>query len=206
MNTGSVVIALGLTLVLTGCLGDIRSTTTARGSTEMLLLSAAVESAISRWDATPLAGRRVHLDTQFLDTYDEPYVTSSLRYHVSRAGAVLVDPPEAELVVEVRSGGFACWDGKYLFGVPPLAIGQFGLSVISPDLTIGNISRQGWAKLQLFVYEPDTGTVLATSGDLWGASREDLLGSVYPSLLDTARDAVDGEPVADDSATIDPVR
>lgn len=206
MKIGTFALALGLALVLGGCLGDIRSTTTARGSTEMLLLSSAVESAISRWDATPLAGKRVHLDTQFLDTYDEPYVTSSLRYHVSRAGALLVDPPEAELVVEVRCGGLACWDGKFLFGVPPLAVGQFGLTVISPDLTIGNISRQGWAKLQLFVYEPETREVLATSGDLWGAAREDLLGSVYPSLLDTARDTIDGEPVADDSATIDPVR
>lgn len=206
MTTPPRSLVLGLALLLTGCLGDIRSTTTARGSTEMLLLSAAVESAIHRWDATPLEGRRVHLDTQFLDTYDEPYLTSTLRYHVTRAGAVLVDRPEAELVVEVRCGGFACWDGEFLFGVPPLALGQFGLSVISPDLTIGNTSRQGWAKLQLFVYEPDTGAVLATSGDLWGASREDLFGSVYPSLLDTAKGYVDGEPAPDESATVDPPR
>lgn len=204
MKTGT--LALGLALVLSGCLGDIRSTTTARGSTEMLLLSSAVESAISRWDATPLAGRRVHLDTQFLDTYDEPYVTSSLRYHVSRAGALLVDPPEAELVVEVRCGALANWHGTYVYGIPPVPVGQFGLVFISPDYTIGNINRQGWAKLQLFVYEADTREVIATSGDLWGAAREDLFGSVYPSLLDTARDTIDGEPVADDSATIDPVR
>lgn len=195
-------LVLSLALLASGCLGNIRDTTTARGSTEMLLLSSAVESAISRWDVTALKGRRVFLDTQFLDTVDEPYVTSSLRFRAARGGAILVDRPEAELVVEVRCGAFACWDGDYMLGFPPLPFGQFDLTVTTPSYTIGNTSRQAWAKLQLFVYEPETRAVLATSGDLWGASREDLFGSVYPSLLDTAGAALEGEP--EPYATIDP--
>lgn len=197
-------LALGLALVLTGCMGQIGSTTTARGSTEMLLLSSAVEGAVRRWDASLLSGKRVHLDLQFLETVDEPYVTSSLRVHAARAGALLVDLPEAELVVEVRCGALATWHGTYMYGIPPLPVGQFGLTFISPDYTMGNVNRQGWAKLQLFIYEPQTRELVASSGDLWGASREDLLGTVYPSLLETAKGYVDGEPAPEPFATADP--
>jgi hypothetical protein len=194
--------ALSLALLASGCMGTIRDTTTARGSTEMLLLSSAVEGAIRRWDVSALAGKRVFIDTQFLETVDEPYLVSSMRYRAARGGAILVDLPEAELVVEVRCGAFACWDGSFMVGVPPLPVGQFGISVISPNYMIGNTNRQAWAKLQLFVYEPHSRQVVATSGDLWGASREDLLGSVYPSLLDTAGATLESEPTP--YATIDP--
>ena len=184
--------ALLAALALTGCMGGIRGTVTARKSTEMLLVSGAAEGAITRWDASPLKGRRVFLDTQFLEAYDEPYVTSALRAHVSRAGALLVDREQAEWVMEVRCASLGTWEGDYLIGLPPLPLSFGGPTILSPDLTIGHSSRQGWAKLEWFVYDAETQVVLGTSGTRWGMAREDLLGTVYPSLLDRAREAADG--------------
>lgn len=184
-------------LTLSGCMGGIRGTLTSRTSTEMLLVSGAAESAIVRWDASPLKGRRVFLDTQFLESYDEPYVTSALRAHVSRGGALLVDRDEAEWVLEVRCASLGTWEGDYLLGLPPLPLSFMGPAVMTPDITIGHSSRQGWAKLEWFVYDKETRAVLGTSGTRWGMAREDLFGSVYPSLLDQARETVDGKPDVD---------
>lgn len=182
-------------LALGGCMGGIRGTVPGRSSTEMLLVSGAAESAIVGWDASPLKGRRVHIDTQFLESYDEPYVTSALRAHTARAGALLVDRGEAEWVLEVRCASLGTWEGDFLLGLPPLPVSFMGPATMTPEIGLGFSSRQGWAKLEWFVYEAETQKVLGASGTRWGAAREDLLGSVYPSLLDRARETVDGEPV-----------
>lgn len=184
-------------LALTGCMGNIRGTLTARTSTEMLLVSGAAESAIVRWDASPLKGRRVFLDTQFLESYDEPYVTSALRAHVARAGAILVDREQAEWVMEVRCASLGTWEGDWLLGLPPLPLSFGGPAILTPSITIGHSSRQGWAKLEWFVYDAATLAVLGSSGTRWGMAREDLFGSVYPSIIDTARETVDGKPDVD---------
>jgi hypothetical protein len=177
-------LACALPLALVGCMGTITSTTTARTSTEMLLVSDAAAGAVTRWNAAPLVGRRTFVDPQFLDCMDKPYVLSALRAQASRAGALLVDEPdEAERVVEVRCAGLAGWDGDYQFGLPPLPLSYFNESVMTPALTIGNENHQGWAKLQLFVYDKATGRVVGVADALWGAAREDLFGSVYPSIL-----------------------
>lgn len=198
MTRPTVAIAAALAaLALGGCMGEIRSTTTARTSTEMLLVSGAAERAIRGWDASPLKGRRVFIDTQYLVSYDQPYVTSALRAHVARAGALLVDRDEAEWVLEVRCASLGTWEGDYLLGLPPLPLSFMGPEVMSPELTIGFSSRQGWAKLEWFVYEKETGVVLGTSGTRWGMAREDLLGTVYPSLLERARETVEGKPDVD---------
>lgn len=187
--------AFACALALGGCMGGVRGTLTSRTSTEMLLVSGAAESAIKSWDASPMKGRRVHLDAQFLESVDEPYVTSALRAHVSRAGALLVEREQAEWVLEVRCASLGTWEGDWLVGLPPLPVSLLGgPSVMSPDVTIGFSSRQGWAKLEWFVYDAETRAVLGASGTRWGAAREYLLGSVYPSLLDRARETVDGGP------------
>ncbi len=196
MTSSRRVIAAALVaLTLGGCMGGIRGSLTSRTSTEMLLVSGAAESAIVGWDASPLKGRRVHIDTQFLESYDRPYVVSALRAHTARAGALLVDRAEAEWVLEVRCASLGTWEGDYLLGLPPLPISFMGPATMTPEIGLGFSSRQGWAKLEWFVYDPASQKVLGSSGTRWGAAREDLLGSVYPSLLEQARETIDGEPV-----------
>ncbi|MCO5166967.1 MAG: hypothetical protein M9894_11440 [Planctomycetes bacterium] len=182
-------LALALALTLAGCIGEIRHTTTARTSTEMLLMSLAAERAIKQWDPKPLAGRRVFVDDTYLDSLDKSYVLSALRAQTSRAGVLIVDRPEAELVLEIRCASHALWEGSWLIGPPPLPLAFGGPTVLSPDLSFGVDAQQGWAKLELFVYDAETREVVATSGTLWGCSREDMINSVYPSLLDQVKAA-----------------
>ncbi|MBX3472603.1 MAG: hypothetical protein KF878_37605 [Planctomycetes bacterium] len=191
MTTRTLAVALALTLA--GCIGGIRHSTTARTSTEMLLMSLAAERAVRQWDPRPLAGRRVFIDDTYLDSIDKPYVLSALRGQTARSGVLLVDREEAELVLEVRCGSHALWEGSWLIGPPPLPLAFGGPTVLSPDLSFGLEAEQGWAKLELFVYDAVTKEVVATSGTLWGCSREDPINSVYPSLLDKAKAAVSGE-------------
>lgn len=180
---------LGL-LLASGCAGQIRDTTTARGSTETLLLSTAIDRAVVRWPVDWMKGRRVFIDDRLLDPQvDKAYLVSALRAHAARGGARLVDArADAELVVEARCGTLGCWEGDYLLGIPTLPLSHGGTTLLTPRLTLGFSPRQGWVKLQLFVQDTATGEVVASSGDLWGAASEDLLRSVYPSKLDVLRE------------------
>ena len=61
-----------------------------RTATEQLLISNAVDQAVSRIDFTPLAGKRVYFDAQYLDSpVDKGYVVSSLRQHLLASGCLL---------------------------------------------------------------------------------------------------------------------
>jgi hypothetical protein len=62
--------------VLIGC-GTTRMSDTQRTATEQLLISNAVDQAVSQIDFRPLAGKRVYFDAQYLDgTVDKGYVVS----------------------------------------------------------------------------------------------------------------------------------
>lgn len=171
---------------LAGCSGQLRDTTTARTSTETLLLSSAAEHAIARLDTTTFTGQRVLLHVGYLACVDRPFVVSSLRAHLARSGALLVDEPaDADAVLEVRCGTLALWEGSYEIGLPSLPLGWGGLFTQTPPFDFGFDSAQGWALLEAYATEPRTGRLLWSSGPLWGRSRDDLFGSVYPgSLLD----------------------
>lgn len=175
-----------LLLGVAGCSGQIRDTTTARTSTEMLLVSSAAERAIARLDTTVFTGQRVLLHTGYLACIDRPFVLSCLRAHLVRSGAALVDAPEeADAVLEVRCGTLAIWQGSFTLGLPALPIGWTGVMVETPPFGLGFDSMQGWALLEAYATDPRTGRVLWVSDPLWGRSREDLFGSVYrDGLLD----------------------
>ena len=96
-----------------------------RLATEQLLLSDAVDQAVSKIDFSSLAGRRVFLDPQYLQNVNGvgfvngPYVISSLRQQMSAAGCLLQDKAtEAEFVVEARVGTLGADSYDVTYGVP----------------------------------------------------------------------------------------
>ncbi len=176
-----------LALLLAGCVGEVRETTTQRTSTEQLLLSTAAERAIDRcpFDSLGLAGLRVAIDDSHFESYDKGYVLSSLRHALSEQGVVLVPaeglpgehegdaPLKPQRILELRSGALGVNDNSWGIGLPPLPlpIPQTNLTTETPSLYLFYRGKQeGWAKLQLWVYDPDTRVYLAKSGDLWGHS------------------------------------
>src|ERR687883_40332 len=89
--------------LLAGC-GTTRMTDTQRTATEQLLISNAVDQAVSQIDFRCLAGKPVFLDPQYLDgTVDRGYLVSSLRQQLLASGCLLQDErAKATYVVEAR--------------------------------------------------------------------------------------------------------
>ena len=98
--------AASLLGLLAGC-GTTRLTDTQRTGTEQLLVSNAVDQAISQLDFSQLAGKSVFFDAQYLDgTVDRGYLVSSLRQQLLASGCTLQEErAKATYVVEARSGG-----------------------------------------------------------------------------------------------------
>src|SRR5262245_15141195 len=90
----------------TGC-GTTKWSDSPRTATEQLLVSDAVDRAISQIDFSALANQDVYVDTRYIVTaLDQNYVVSTLRQHMLATGCVIKDKPEeATYIVEVRSGG-----------------------------------------------------------------------------------------------------
>jgi hypothetical protein len=163
--------AFAAVVTSTGCIGNIRDTTTARTAHEILLVSTASQRAVRDYDATPLKGRKVFIDLHLFDSIDKAYVESSLRYHLGSTGVTLVDKPEeCELVMEVRNGTLGIWDGDFVLGIPQLPVSAQGFPpvMLPPLYAFRRLSHQGYAKFQLWLYEPKTKTYQGRSQDLWG--------------------------------------
>src|SRR6478735_6724343 len=76
---GAALVAL---VILTGC-GTTKWSDTPRTATEQLLISDAIDRAISQIDFGPLKGEKIFLDTQYLNTtIDKDYLISTLRQHM----------------------------------------------------------------------------------------------------------------------------
>ena len=111
---------------LSGC-GTTRWTDTRRTATEQMLISDAIDRAVSRIDFRLLAGKEVYLDTSFLgETVDKEYLTSTLRQQMVSTGCVLKEKREqAAFVVEVRAGTVGTDRHDLLYGVPGFNLPTF---------------------------------------------------------------------------------
>ena len=170
-----------LMAIASGC-GMTRWSDTPRTATEQLLLSDAVDRAVSRLDCNLIAGRTVYLDTSPVkQTIDSPYLISTVRQHLMASDCVVKDKPDdAEFVVELRAGAVGTDRHELLFGVPattlPSATPGGGAQII-PELPLAKRTDQrAVAKVALFVYDRQTGKPVWQSGtvpieskarDLW---------------------------------------
>lgn len=108
-------------LVIAGC-----GTTKSNRATDQLLMSDAVDYSVSRMNFTPLTGRKVFLDTEYLKTdpkistvVGSDYVASSLRQQIAAAGCLLQDKAEeADFIIEARLGALATDSHVMTYGVP----------------------------------------------------------------------------------------
>ena len=153
-----------------GC-GTTRVTDTQRAASEMMLISSAVDSAITQIDFSPLGGKTVFLDIQYLDgVVDKGYVISSLRQHLLAHGALLMEKrDEATYVVEPRAGGVGTDKHSLLFGTPQMSlptVAALAVPVTSiPEIAlVKKTDQKGVAKLAVFAYNRTTGRALWQSG------------------------------------------
>ena len=196
MRSSSLFLPLCLAMVtLTGC-GTTRWSDTSRTATEQLLLSSAVDQAINNIDFSPLAGKDVYFDAQYLaGSTDEKYVVSSLRQHLLAYGCILKKTREdAIYIVEARAGAVGTNRHDLLLGVPAFnlpSVGPLtGMPSAIPEIPFAKATDQkGIAKIAVFAYNQETGQavwqsgafpVVATAKDTWVAGIGPLQrGSIY---------------------------
>jgi hypothetical protein len=145
-----------------GCTST-KTTNTARTGTEQLLISNAVDQSLSKVDFRTVAGKRVLVEEKYLDSIDKGYVASTVRHHVLQAGGSLATKPEeADLILEIRSGGIGTDTSDSFIGVPGISLpGMLTL----PDVKIVTRTRQSaYAKLGLVAIDAKTHQVLGDGG------------------------------------------
>lgn len=174
-----VIVGLG---AAAGC-GTTNWSDTPRTATEQLLISDAIDRAVSRIDFCALAGKQVYLDaTPIQRATDASYLVSTLRQHMLASGCILRDERDkADYVVEIRAGAVGTDRSELLFGVPATKIPQVvpvpGVPSSIPEFKLATRTEQrAVAKIALFAYNRHTGRPVWQSGiipveskakDLW---------------------------------------
>ena len=168
--------------VFAGC-GTTKWSDTPRTATEQLLISDAIDRAISQIDFGPLKGEKVYLDVQYLNTtIDKDYLISTLRQHMLASQLTLCPKKEeAAYVVEARSGAVGTSRHDLLYGIPATNLPSIspvaGAPSQIPEIPFAKRTDQmGVAKLAVFAYDNDTGErvwqsgmtrVVSNAKDLW---------------------------------------
>jgi hypothetical protein len=149
---------------VTGCASTTTSNT-ARTGTEQLLISSAIDRAMSTVQFSDFNGRVVFVDEKYLDSVDKGYLVGSIRHRILQAGGTIAAAPDkADIVLEVRSGGVGTDGQESFIGIP--AIGIPGLPIELPEVKLASRSTQmGTAKLGFVCYDAKTGASLGSGGN-----------------------------------------
>jgi hypothetical protein len=174
-----------LVLLCSGC-ATIRVTDPPRTATEQFMLSVAASRAIDQLSADVLRDRTVFVETVYLTATPLPaaehsFLLGELRAKLLRNGVRLVHSrDQAQIILEVRSGGVGIDRLEYLLGIPATYVpgtadATGGIAITTPELAIIKNTRQlGFASVAIVAYLADTGEMIAESGPHVGRTlRED---------------------------------
>lgn len=147
---------------LIGCTST-RQTDTARTAREQLLISNAVDQALSKVDFSSFQGQKVLVEEKYLDCTDKGYVIGSIRHRLMLNGAQIASKPEdADIVMELRSGAVGTDDADSYLGIPQIVLpGMLTL----PEVKMVTRNRQtALAKIGMVAYEAKTNRLLGAGG------------------------------------------
>ena len=155
-------------------------TTTKQSATEQLLVSDAIDEAVSQIDFRHLSGRDVFLDTTHLrhvksiGFVNADYIISSIRQQLTAARCSILDRKEdADIVVEPRVGALGTDGQDITFGIPQSnqisatanALGSTIPIPVLPEISFGrSASQSGIAKLIVYAYDRETRQPVWQSG------------------------------------------
>jgi hypothetical protein len=169
-----------LSSLVAGCTTPSKSNTP-RTAVEQLLISNAVDQSLNKVDFRPFGGHAVHLSQAYMEAVDKPYIVGSVRHRLLNAGARLVEKPEeADIIVEIRSGGVGTNTAETFVGTPEVALPGM---VTIPEMKVAErIQQTGMAKLGLVAYDAKTKEVLGTGGTSLSESTDNnwFVGGVGP--------------------------
>lgn len=135
-------------------------------------MSNAVDQAIEQIDFSPLQGRKVYLETKYLDSIkgfgivNAGYITSSLRQQLASVRCLIQDKREqADIIVEPRVGALGTDGHEVTYGIPQTsalstataAITSTPLMPAIPEISFGKQdAHSGVAKIIVFAFERET--------------------------------------------------
>ena len=154
-----------LAVCCTGC-ATTTTSNTARTGNEQILISSAIDRAMSSVRFNEFANYSVFIDDKYLDgTVDKGYLVGTLRHKVLQGGGRIAGKVEdADVVLEPRSGGVGTDSEESYIGIP--AVGIPGLPFELPEVKFAQRSSQiGTAKIGLVCYDAKTGAALGRGGD-----------------------------------------
>ena len=162
LKSTAMLLVVGLAVAITGCTNTSTSNT-ARTAKEQLLLSNAVDQSLDKVDFTPLSGQKVFVDDKYLECVDKNYVVGSVRHRVMRAGGALAAATDdADVIMELRSGGVGTDSTEMYVGVPSLPL-PAGMQ--TPEIRFSERKSQfGYSKLGLVLFDAKTKAVLGDGG------------------------------------------
>ena len=166
-----------------GC-SSTRITNPPRTATEQYLLSQAAIRAVAPFSFDSLYGRRVYLNDAYFAPSEKEFVLGEFRAKLLLSGVQLVQTTaDAEIIMEVRSGGVGIDRYESLVGVPSFfapagaaaaADAPAAASVVTPELAATKSIKQiGYASIAYVAYWRDTGEVVASAGPSTGRTYRD---------------------------------
>lgn len=180
-----------------GC-ATIRVTDPPRTATEQFLMSQAVSSALEQLNLGGLRDRKIWLETGYFTgaetvvvngevrqrmftSPEQAFAAAELRERLLVAGArIMQDKKEAEIIVEVRSGGIGIDRLENLIGLPALALtsavtgSSTNIPFSTPEIALYKNTRQrGFASISIVAYRATTGELLTSSGPYIGRTIRD---------------------------------
>ena len=178
-----------------GCVNKQRMTEPARSVGEQLLLSTAIDRALSELDMEAirrLQGIKVYLSEKYLKTLDQEYMIGSLRDLLFSNGVLVVDEVDhAEMIIEVRSGANSLDTAAVTFGIAedqamPNPIS--GAPVALPELALFKKQNNfSVTKVSLVAYRANTREHVFSSRTLLGGAYDkhfQLLGLIRLRFTD----------------------
>src|SRR3546814_525808 len=110
---------IGLRLLGVSACTTARETSPSRTATEQLLISAAADRAANALALNIPPASQVYVADTYFEGTDSKYAIAALRARLLTLGARLVDErPQADVVVDLRSGALSIDESKTLVGVP----------------------------------------------------------------------------------------
>lgn len=161
-STSVAILILVALLLVSGCT-TARKSNTARTAREQLLISNAVDQALSKVDFAAFQGQTVLVEEKYLECTDKGYVLGSIRHRLMLNGATIAaKPEEADVVVELRSGGVGTDDADSYLGIPEIVLpGMLTL----PEVKLVTRTRQSaLAKIGMVAYDARSHELLGAGG------------------------------------------
>jgi hypothetical protein len=159
-------------LFMSGCT-TVRSTSPARSTQEMLLITTAADRAAEALAAQVPQGLTAWIDTSGFSAQDAQYGLATIQDALLRHGVRLVgDRAKADAVILPRAGTLATDERSTLFGVPALP-NPFMPSIGIPALALYSQSVvKGTAKFAATIYDNKTGKLIVSTDPAYGFTRE----------------------------------